>query len=117
MSSDFTLIGTTDADYQGDVGKVAINDAEIGLSAGAASEYFQAPRYRANRSVWTYSGIRPLYDDGASEAKDATRDYVLELDQTAGGASLLSVFGGKITTYPQAWPRRRWKNCSRPSRP
>ena len=48
--------------------------------------------------VWTYSGVRPLYDDGASEAKAATRDYVLELD-TPGGAPLLSIFGGKITTY------------------
>ena len=48
--------------------------------------------------VWTYSGVRPLYDDGASEAKAATRDYVLELD-APGGAPLLSIFGGKITTY------------------
>ena len=48
--------------------------------------------------VWTYSGVRPLYDDGASEAQAATRDYVLELD-APGGAPLLSVFGGKITTY------------------
>jgi glycerol-3-phosphate dehydrogenase len=48
--------------------------------------------------VWTYSGVRPLYDDGASEAKAATRDYVFELD-TPGGAPLLSVYGGKITTY------------------
>ena len=48
--------------------------------------------------VWTYSGVRPLYDDGASEAKAATRDYVFELD-TPGGAPLLSIYGGKITTY------------------
>jgi glycerol-3-phosphate dehydrogenase len=48
--------------------------------------------------VWTYSGVRPLYDDGASEAKAATRDYVFELD-TPGGMPLLSIYGGKITTY------------------
>ena len=47
----------------------------------------------------TYSGVRPLYDDGASEAKEATRDYVLKVDRTADGAPMLSVFGGKITTY------------------
>ena len=48
---------------------------------------------------WTYSGVRPLYDDGASKAQEATRDYVLKLDQPEGGAPLLSVFGGKITTF------------------
>jgi glycerol-3-phosphate dehydrogenase len=48
--------------------------------------------------VWTYSGVRPLYDDGASEAKAATRDYVFEFDDS-GGAPVLSIFGGKITTY------------------
>ncbi len=48
--------------------------------------------------VWTYSGVRPLYDDGASEAKAATRDYVFELD-APGGLPLLSIYGGKITTY------------------
>jgi glycerol-3-phosphate dehydrogenase len=47
---------------------------------------------------WSYSGIRPLYDDGASKAQEATRDYVLKLDRRDGGAPLLSVFGGKITT-------------------
>ena len=54
--------------------------------------------------VWTYSGVRPLYDDGASEAKAASRDYVLELDDEPGGAPLLSIIGGKITTY-RRWPR------------
>lgn len=95
---DFTLIGTTDADYQGEPGKVAISDAETDYLLSAASEYFQAPVTRANIR-WTYAGIRPLYDDGASKAQDATRDYVLRLDQKAGEAPLLSVFGGKITTY------------------
>ena len=49
--------------------------------------------------VWTYSGVRPLYDDGSTAAQDATRDYVLKLDAPTGAAPLLSVFGGKITTY------------------
>lgn len=95
---DFTLIGTTDADYQGEPGKVAISEAETDYLLAAANEYFQASVTRANIR-WTYAGIRPLYDDGASKAQDATRDYVLRLDQPAGGAPLLSVFGGKITTY------------------
>lgn len=95
---DFTLIGTTDADYQGEPGKVAISEAETDYLLSAANEYFQAAVTRANIR-WTYAGIRPLYDDGASKAQDATRDYVLKLDQKAGEAPLLSVFGGKITTY------------------
>lgn len=95
---DFTLIGTTDADYQGEPGKVAISEAETDYLLSAANEYFQASVTRANIR-WTYAGIRPLYDDGASKAQDATRDYVLRLDQPADGAPLLSVFGGKITTY------------------
>ena len=49
--------------------------------------------------VWTYSGVRPLFDDGASDAKSASRDYVLELDAAEGAAPLLSIIGGKITTY------------------
>jgi glycerol-3-phosphate dehydrogenase len=49
--------------------------------------------------VWSYAGVRPLYDDGASKAQEATRDYVLELDATTGKPPLLSVFGGKITTF------------------
>ena len=95
---DFTLIGTTDADFQGEPGKVAISEAETDYLLAAANEYFQASVSRANIR-WTYAGIRPLYDDGASKAQDATRDYVLKLDGAAGEAPLLSVFGGKITTY------------------
>lgn len=95
---DFTLIGTTDADYQGEPGAVAISEAETDYLLAAANEYFQASVTRANIR-WTYAGIRPLYDDGASKAQDATRDYVLKLDGKAGEAPLLSVFGGKITTY------------------
>ncbi|MGL5362752.1 MAG: glycerol-3-phosphate dehydrogenase [Bosea sp. (in: a-proteobacteria)] len=95
---DFTLIGTTDQDYQGDPAKVAISDAEVAYLCEAAGEYFTKAITPAD-VVWRYSGVRPLYDDGASKAQEATRDYVLTLDAGAGQAPLLSVFGGKITTY------------------
>jgi glycerol-3-phosphate dehydrogenase len=62
------------------------------------SEYFKRPVTR-EQIRWTYSGIRPLYDDGASKAQEATRDYVLKYDAPVGEAPLLSVFGGKITTF------------------
>ncbi|SMF18740.1 homodimeric glycerol 3-phosphate dehydrogenase (quinone) [Tistlia consotensis] len=96
---DFTLIGTTDRDWQQDPGKVAISDEEIDYLCKAVSEYLATPVTR-DQIVWTYSGVRPLYDDGASKAQEATRDYVLKLDGgEAGQAVLLNVFGGKITTY------------------
>ena len=94
---DFTLIGTTDRDYDGDPAKVKASAEEIEYLCASASEYLAKPVQPAD-VVWTYSGVRPLYDDGASEAKAATRDYVFELD-TPGGAPLLSIYGGKITTY------------------
>ncbi|MGJ5179859.1 glycerol-3-phosphate dehydrogenase [Bradyrhizobium oligotrophicum] len=94
---DFTLIGTTDRDYQGDPAKVKASDEEIAYLCAALGEYLAKPVTPAD-VVWSYSGVRPLYDDGASEAKAATRDYVFELD-TPGGLPLLSIYGGKITTY------------------
>jgi glycerol-3-phosphate dehydrogenase len=94
---DFTLIGTTDIDFDGDPHMAKISDGEIDYLCAAASEYFQAPVTRQD-IVWTYSGVRPLFDDGASKAQEATRDYVLKAD-TAGGAPLVNIFGGKITTY------------------
>lgn len=95
---DFTLIGTTDLDYKGDPALVKASDAEISYLCAAASEYFEKPILTSD-IVWTYSGVRPLYDDGASKAQEATRDYVLKLDAPKGEAALLSIFGGKITTY------------------
>lgn len=94
---DFTLIGTTDRDYQGDPAKVKASPEEVEYLCAAIGEYLAKP-VRPEDVVWNYSGVRPLYDDGASEAKAATRDYVFELD-TPGGAPLLSIYGGKITTY------------------
>ena len=94
---DFTLIGTTDLDYDGDPAQVKISKAEIDYLCASVSEYLAKP-VKPEDVVWTYSGVRPLYDDGADEAKAATRDYVFELD-LPGGAPLLSIYGGKITTY------------------
>jgi glycerol-3-phosphate dehydrogenase len=95
---EFTLIGTTDQDYQGDPAEVAITPSEKAYLCAAASDYFAKPIAEQD-IVWTYSGVRPLYDDGASEAKAATRDYVFDTDEKPGLAPQLSVFGGKITTY------------------
>ncbi len=93
---DFTLIGTTDADHQGPPESARCTEAERDYLLAFASRYFARP-VTVEDVVWTYSGVRPLYDDGATSATAATRDYVLALD--AEGAPLLSVFGGKITTY------------------
>ncbi|SER57633.1 homodimeric glycerol 3-phosphate dehydrogenase (quinone) [Tranquillimonas rosea] len=104
--TDFTLIGTTDKDHGNDPSKPAeCTEEEADYLCRFASQYFKKPVTRDD-IVWTYSGVRPLYDDGAKSATAATRDYVLTLD--AGPATdgplgseppLLNVFGGKITTY------------------
>jgi glycerol-3-phosphate dehydrogenase len=93
---EFTLIGTTDRDFTGNPADVRISDAEIDYLCEAASEYFSDPVGRED-IVWTYSAVRPLFDDGASKAQEATRDYVLRVEN--GDAPLLNVFGGKLTTY------------------
>src|ERR1700758_333582 len=94
---DFTLIGTTDRDYHGEPAKVKATAEEIQYLCDSVSEYLAKP-VKPEDVVWNYAGVRPLYDDGASEAKAATRDYVFELD-LPGGAPLLSIYGGKITTH------------------
>jgi glycerol-3-phosphate dehydrogenase len=94
---DFTLIGTTDQDFSGDPTGVQISEAETDYLLAAANEYFADPITRDD-IVWTYSGVRPLFDDGASAAQEATRDYVLKTEGEGEGA-LLNVFGGKLTTY------------------
>jgi glycerol-3-phosphate dehydrogenase len=93
---DFTLIGTTDAEHENLSEKPYATDAEQDYLCAFASQYFEQPVTRDD-VVWTYSGVRPLYDDGAKSATAATRDYVLSLDEN--GAPLLNIFGGKITTY------------------
>ncbi|MFC3703901.1 glycerol-3-phosphate dehydrogenase [Devosia honganensis] len=94
----FTLIGTTDRDYIDDPAEVAITEAETEYLLRSASSYFKRPVSRDDL-VWAYSGVRPLFDDGASQAQQATRDYVLKLDKPASGAGMVNIFGGKITTY------------------
>ena len=94
---DFTLIGTTDLDHQDLCAKPVCTRAETDYLCRFVSNYFKKP-ITADDVVWSYSGVRPLYDDGASSATAATRDYVLSLDADRD-APVLNVFGGKITTY------------------
>ena len=96
--NDFTLIGTTDHDYQGDPADVRAGDDEVDYLCAAASEYFRNPVSR-DQIVWRYSGVRALYDDGATKAQETTREYVLMLEGDAATGALLNAFGGKITTY------------------
>ncbi|HHY48816.1 MAG TPA: glycerol-3-phosphate dehydrogenase, partial [Alphaproteobacteria bacterium] len=96
--NDFTLIGTTDLDYAGDPAEVTISEAETDYLLRAVNAYFATPVGRED-IVWTYSGVRPLFDDGASASKEATRDYVLKLEGDGAAAPVLNVFGGKLTTY------------------
>ncbi|MBE7733962.1 glycerol-3-phosphate dehydrogenase [Devosia faecipullorum] len=94
---DFTLIGTTDRDYHGDPRDVKITAEETDYLLAAANEYFAKQVTHAD-IVWTYSGVRPLFDDGASAAQEATRDYVLKLEGDAQTGAVINVFGGKLTT-------------------
>jgi glycerol-3-phosphate dehydrogenase len=97
---DFTLIGTTDIDYHGDAGKVAIDAEEIDYLCTLANRYFARPITPAD-VVWSYSGVRPLVEDekedDSESASEVTRDYRLAFDTDA--APLLTIFGGKITTF------------------
>jgi glycerol-3-phosphate dehydrogenase len=93
----FTLIGTTDLAFDSDKDNVHISEEEIDYLCAAANEYFKKP-ISPTDIVSTYSGVRPLYDDKASNASAVTRDYILSCDRE-DGAPIISVFGGKITTY------------------
>ena len=95
---DFTLIGTTDADHHGGLDKVEASDAEIAYLCEGASLFFREP-VTPTDVVWTYCGVRPLIDDGSGKPEAATRGYRLELTEASDGAPMLSIFGGKITTY------------------
>lgn len=94
---DFTLIGTTDQPWDYSNGEPKISDYEIDYLCDAASEYFREPIEKSD-IMWTYSGVRPLFDDHSQSASKVTRDYVFDFDRD-GGAPILSIFGGKITTY------------------
>jgi glycerol-3-phosphate dehydrogenase len=93
----FSLIGTTDVDYDGEPSLVDIGDDEIDYLCQVVSRYFREP-LTPDRVAWTYAGVRPLYDDASRDVSAITRDYVFDLDEPDDDAPLLSVFGGKITT-------------------
>jgi glycerol-3-phosphate dehydrogenase len=98
---EFTLLGTTDLDYHGNLEQVTISPEEVDYICGLANHYFEKQIKPAD-VVWSYSGVRPLLDDASSAASTVTRDYRLEFDDGKDhgrGAPLLSVFGGKITTF------------------
>jgi glycerol-3-phosphate dehydrogenase len=95
---DFTLIGTTDRGFAGDPAAVAPDGEDINYLCTVVNEYFRTP-IDAIDTVWAYAGVRALYDDGARKAQDIGREYVLKLDERFREAPLLTVFGGKITTY------------------
>ena len=96
--TDFTLIGTTDRDHDGPPETAECTEEEADYLRAAVSGYFRRPVERDD-IVWTYSGVRSLFDDGSKSATAATRDYVLRVHGEGGQAPLLSVYGGKITTY------------------
>ena len=95
---DFTLVGTTDVPLEGGPQPVAASPDEVAYLCRVVSDYFRQP-VSPEDVVWTYSGARPLHDDGAKSASAVTRDYTLELDAPGGAAPLLNVYGGKITTF------------------
>jgi glycerol-3-phosphate dehydrogenase len=95
---DFTLIGTTDVPWPGAPGAAGIDAGEVAYLCGVVNRYFQRQVGPAD-VIWSFAGIRALQDDGATRASAVTRDYALELDASGSGAPVVSVIGGKITTY------------------
>jgi glycerol-3-phosphate dehydrogenase len=95
---DYTLIGTTDENFQGDPAGVAPSGSEIAYLCDTATRYFRNPVVPAD-IVYAFAGVRSLYDDGSKRPENVTRDYHLAYDKGLGQAPLLTVFGGKITTY------------------
>lgn len=95
---EFSIIGTTDLEYQGDPLAVKIDDNEINYLLGVYNDHFKKQLSRSD-IVWTYSGVRPLCDDESDSPQAVTRDYTLEVADELGKVPLLSVFGGKLTTY------------------
>lgn len=94
----YTLIGTTEVEVSTPLQPCAVSTAEIDYLLQAAGRYFERPISRAD-VAWSYCGVRPLYDDGAANPTAVSRDYVLHLDAPGGEAPVVSIFGGKITTY------------------
>lgn len=97
---EYTLVGTTDEEYKGDPAKVAISEDETDYILSVANKHFKH-QLKKEDIVWTYSGVRPLLEDESDDPSAVTRDYTLHVEDDEGKAPLLSVFGGKITTYRQ----------------
>lgn len=95
---DYSIIGTTDVEYKGNPHDVKIDDNEVGYLLDVYNDHFKQQLTRDD-IVWTYSGVRPLCDDESDSPQAITRDYTLSVDDDNGQAPLLSVFGGKLTTY------------------
>ena len=93
----YSLIGTTDIEYHGDIDEVRIEMEEVEYLCNAVNQYFRH-QIKADEVQWTYSGVRPLVDDGEKDAKAVTRDYILDMEEHKG-APILSIYGGKITTF------------------
>ncbi len=98
FADDFTLIGTTDENFVGDLNSPTPDPEEIKYLCEAVNLYFR-DSVTPDELVWSFAGVRALYDDGADKPEDVTRDYELVLDQRDGEAPLLTVYGGKITTH------------------
>jgi len=95
---DYSLIGTTDVEYEGDPKAPAISPEEVDYLCSVVNRYFVRQVTPAD-IVWSYAGVRPLFDDASGDASAVTRDYVFDLDGGEGKPPLLSIFGGKLTTY------------------
>ncbi|HEX9182358.1 MAG TPA: FAD-dependent oxidoreductase [Burkholderiales bacterium] len=93
-----TLVGTTDVPFEGEPASAAASDEEVAYLCRAVNRYLAKPVAPAD-VLWRFAGVRPLYDDGRSDSSEVTRDYTLRVDDDAGAAPVVSVFGGKITTY------------------
>ena len=98
FGAEFTLIGTTDEDFVGDPAASKVEPREIDYLCNVVNRYFR-DSIAPTDVIWAFAGVRALYDDGSLRAQDATREYVLVLDQDVEKAPLLTVYGGKITTY------------------
>lgn len=93
-----TLVGTTDVPLEGDPAEAEASDAEVDYLCRAAGRYLQQA-VEPGQVVWRFSGVRPLYDDGTNDPSAITRDYTLRVDDDQGTAPVLSIYGGKVTTY------------------
>ncbi len=98
FAQDFTLIGTTDDNFVGDINSPSADGAEIVYLCNTVNEYFR-DKIMPDELVWAFAGVRALHDDGAGKPEDVTRDYVLAFDEQPQEAPLLTIYGGKITTH------------------